>query len=314
MDLRLDFSSPVPLYHQIAEGIRYAIATGRIVAGDTLPPVRLAGSAWGVNLHTVRRGYAELAGHGLIEICPPHPARVLGADALSAPSAELARFADSVVAKASSRYGLSAMEFAGLLAQRGAPASTKSSPVRVVECSDNQCVGHARELERHWGVRAEPWSLQQLGEPPPGEVVATFFHYNDIRRRWPHRLYEIHFAAIQPDPGLRRKIDSQVAAKGTVSLQLCEFNETMTKSIAADLSVLLPAKRYRLRTAVIKEAGERLTERGRSLVLFPPRAWAALTEAQRAHPKAVEVRYVFAPGEIEEIGQHFGWHRRRHVA
>lgn len=314
MKLRLDSTSPVPLYHQIAGGLRYAIATGRLAPGDTLPPVRAAASTWGVNLHTVRRGYAELAEQGLVEIRPPRPARVLDASTALASSRELDRFAASVVSEAGSRYGLSAMELAELITGQAVPASAELPAVHVVECSDRQCTGHARELEDHWAVVAKPWSLHQEGEPPSGDLVATYFHYNDVRCRWPHRLHEVRFAAIQPDPGLRREIDGRTAGKGTITLQLCEFDETMAESIAADLSVLLPAKRYRVRTTVIREAGERLGGRGRTLVLFPPRVWADLTKAQRADPRAIEVRYVFTPDEVDRVGQHFGWRRRRHAA
>ena len=61
MAQRPDRDSPVPLYHQIVETLRYRIATGRLRAGDALPTLREAAKHWGVNLHTVRRAYGELA-------------------------------------------------------------------------------------------------------------------------------------------------------------------------------------------------------------------------------------------------------------
>ena len=68
MKLALDPENPVPLYRQIAEAIRYRIATGRLMPGQTLPPLREAATLWGVNRHTVQRTYAELARDGLVQM------------------------------------------------------------------------------------------------------------------------------------------------------------------------------------------------------------------------------------------------------
>jgi len=67
MLLRLNRESPTPLYHQIVQAIRWRIGTGELRAGDPLPAVRDASLRWGVNYHTVRRAYQELAQLGWIE-------------------------------------------------------------------------------------------------------------------------------------------------------------------------------------------------------------------------------------------------------
>src|SRR4051812_924277 len=66
MVARLDPSSPIPLYHQLAEAVRAEIAAGTLEPGDRLPPLRVAADAWGVNLHTVRHAYRALADAGLV--------------------------------------------------------------------------------------------------------------------------------------------------------------------------------------------------------------------------------------------------------
>src|SRR5512144_2360549 len=66
LTLELDPRSPIPLYHQIAETLRYRIATGTIEAGATLPPLREAARLWKVNLHTVRSAYTALAEAGVV--------------------------------------------------------------------------------------------------------------------------------------------------------------------------------------------------------------------------------------------------------
>ena len=73
MKLKVDPESPVPLYHQIAEGLRAAIEAGALAPGDALDPMRQAAETWGVNIHTVRHAYAALAREGLIEVTQAAP-------------------------------------------------------------------------------------------------------------------------------------------------------------------------------------------------------------------------------------------------
>src|SRR3954451_5834848 len=77
MVARLDPSSPIPLYHQLAEAVRAEIAAGTLEPGDRLPPLRVAADAWGVNLHTVRHAYRALAEAGLVRTTAPRGTVVL---------------------------------------------------------------------------------------------------------------------------------------------------------------------------------------------------------------------------------------------
>ena len=67
MKLEVDSESPIPLYHQIAEAVRAAIAAGKLAPGDVLQPMRQAAEEWGVAIQTVRHAYASLAREGLVE-------------------------------------------------------------------------------------------------------------------------------------------------------------------------------------------------------------------------------------------------------
>jgi DNA-binding GntR family transcriptional regulator len=67
-DLRVavDRSSPVPLYHQVAQQLEKSIASGLLPKGAFLPSeVELAGR-WGVSHPTARRAIQELVDHGLL--------------------------------------------------------------------------------------------------------------------------------------------------------------------------------------------------------------------------------------------------------
>lgn len=65
---RLDPRLPTPLYAQIAERIRVAVATGELLAGDALPSVRVLAADLRVNPATVVQAYRELAQEGLVDM------------------------------------------------------------------------------------------------------------------------------------------------------------------------------------------------------------------------------------------------------
>ena len=59
--------SNTPIYKQITEQTRLAVATGKAAVGDQLPSVRGLAEELVVNPNTVARAYADLAREGLIE-------------------------------------------------------------------------------------------------------------------------------------------------------------------------------------------------------------------------------------------------------
>src|SRR5213082_574511 len=59
--------SPVPIYRQIADKIRRAVAIGQLVPGEQLPSVRVLAEDLVINPNTVARAYADLVRDGLLE-------------------------------------------------------------------------------------------------------------------------------------------------------------------------------------------------------------------------------------------------------
>jgi GntR family transcriptional regulator len=59
--------SSTPIYRQIAEQIRLAVASGRLRVEDSLPSVRALAEELVVNPNTVARAYAELAREGVVD-------------------------------------------------------------------------------------------------------------------------------------------------------------------------------------------------------------------------------------------------------
>jgi GntR family transcriptional regulator len=65
--LSVDHRHPTPLYAQIEQGIRGAIAAGRLSPGAQLPTVRQMAVEQKVNANTVARVYADLERAGVLE-------------------------------------------------------------------------------------------------------------------------------------------------------------------------------------------------------------------------------------------------------
>ena len=67
LDIVISTGSATPIYRQITDQIRLAVAAGRLAVGDQLPSIRALAEELVVNPNTVARVYADLARDGLIE-------------------------------------------------------------------------------------------------------------------------------------------------------------------------------------------------------------------------------------------------------
>ena len=66
-DLQISTGSSVPIYRQIVDQVRCAVAAGTLGVGDRLPPVRALADRLVVNHNTVAKAYSDLARDGVIE-------------------------------------------------------------------------------------------------------------------------------------------------------------------------------------------------------------------------------------------------------
>ena len=64
----LNASSGIPLYLQLMEQVKHAIATGALRPGDQLPPIRALAQELVMNSNTVVRAYRELEHEGIVEL------------------------------------------------------------------------------------------------------------------------------------------------------------------------------------------------------------------------------------------------------
>ena len=67
LDLHISPGSAAPIFRQIVDQVRLAVATEALAPGEQLPSVRALAERLVLNPNTVARAYADLARDGLIE-------------------------------------------------------------------------------------------------------------------------------------------------------------------------------------------------------------------------------------------------------
>ena len=70
LNIVINTGSATPIYKQITDQVRLAVATGRLAVADQLPSVRALAEELVVNPNTVARAYTDLAREGMIESRP----------------------------------------------------------------------------------------------------------------------------------------------------------------------------------------------------------------------------------------------------
>jgi GntR family transcriptional regulator len=67
VQLHIFANDGVPIYLQIVNQVKYLVASGRLTAGEELPPIRVLAEQLLINPNTVARAYRELESAGLVE-------------------------------------------------------------------------------------------------------------------------------------------------------------------------------------------------------------------------------------------------------
>ena len=70
LEFYISTGSPTPIYRQIVEQVRYAVAVRREQPGDRLPSIRALAEQLVINPNTVAKAYGELVRDGLLESRP----------------------------------------------------------------------------------------------------------------------------------------------------------------------------------------------------------------------------------------------------
>jgi GntR family transcriptional regulator len=67
MQLHISASNGIPIYLQIVNQVKFLVASGRLSAGDEMPPIRGLAEQLLINPNTVARAYRELELAGVVE-------------------------------------------------------------------------------------------------------------------------------------------------------------------------------------------------------------------------------------------------------
>jgi len=67
MVLQVNFKSGMPVYLQVVDQIRTAVASGSLRPGDPLPSIRTLAERLRINRNTMAKAYTELENQGVIE-------------------------------------------------------------------------------------------------------------------------------------------------------------------------------------------------------------------------------------------------------
>ena len=118
----LDLHSGVPVYRQIIDQVRGAIASAALAPGDQLPTVRQLAVDLAINPNTVVRAYRELELGGLLET-HQGTGTFISAQQIPDADAERQRQLSQIVADAVARAGASGFTVEQLLEQLRAMVS-----------------------------------------------------------------------------------------------------------------------------------------------------------------------------------------------
>ena len=117
----LDPRDRTPIYAQLEQGIRAAIATGRLGSGAQLPTVRQLAVELRINANTVARVYGDLERSGVLETRRGVGSFVSGTPAQAQPKRDKDRRLSTLVTRVladAAAAGLTAQELLDALANR----------------------------------------------------------------------------------------------------------------------------------------------------------------------------------------------------
>lgn len=254
----------MPVYHQVAAVVRWEVRAGRLPIGSALPPVRRVAAALGINFHTARRAWEELAADGTISLRRGRGARVerVPADTGWNPAP--------------------------------ASGSTTAAALRlwVVSGSLEQSARLAVALSSRWEADATAWPLG-ASAPPPGLILLAEVAPPDA---WSEREGDLRKLELALEPNAIALIREAAAARGLTSVALVGGGE---QRALVELRRQLP--RLGLPVGEAPDLAAAL-EAADTLVLVAGPAWDRLEWASRVLPRVIPLEFGWAASALARVG------------
>jgi len=304
--MQLVRSGGQPLFRQIEGQLSYEIVTGRRAGGSRLASLREAAAEWGVNLHTVRRAYSELEDRGLVET-GRGGTRVahLGPDDPQLQGLE--GYLRRVLEEVAERFGASTERVIGTLRdieQRALDGGRTTCT--VIECSTALSESMARALATRFDVAATPQDLLSERSLPPGPIVATYFHADEIRSLPGGDVADLYLVRIRTSRRMLSRLGEEIHAGNVRRLVLMDRLPDSAQDLMHEFqSELGPDLVIEVRVArdpmlAFPEA------RVGTVVLATPQTWDRITSETRSRQDVWELEYEIEPLDLEKLGERLG--------
>ncbi len=187
-------------------------------------------------------------------------------------------------------------------------STTLISDTYFIECNHSQIQDHIEQIQSMWDINIESILLSHKSNLPKGKLISTYFHYSDIRSKWPEQLHNIAFVSISPDQTIKDKIDKLYGTKKIINIRICDLNEEQSLAIHADLLLIFPKDKYKISTCIVEKANELIKNSNiEDPVLFTPRVWAQLTEEEKNYPGVFKVVYKINNKDLNVLGKNLNW-------
>ncbi|MBM3240869.1 GntR family transcriptional regulator [Candidatus Poribacteria bacterium] len=293
MEFQVNKNSHVPVYVQLEEQLRFAIATGILKDGERLPSIRELAQRLDINVNTISKVYQRLQEQSLIVTRGPKGAFVspqfhrvvsrAGELDVSKPGnshEDLVEIVDAAIAEAL-KLGHKLVDLQRIFNERiEAVQSTSDLPVvAFVECSEIQARDHVQELKTHFqacpdevGANFQPVVLSDLENQPElvqsaDLVVTTLFHLGQVKDLV-GKTIEVVGVVVNLQVEVLQQLSSFPA--GTKLGVVCRDEETVTAMESTLRDICPKGVEISVCTLGDKAALEKLFSQVDTLVYTPP--------------------------------------------
>lgn len=265
---RLRHDDPTPLFHQLANALRWEIGMGRLSSETTLPTIHELADAVGVHYHTARRAYRQLADDGVLVSRRGSGTRVVDD------------------------------------ARTKAPNAVSSAP-EVVECNLTEAAQLARQVRRRYGIATVARVIDGLPASATGPVLTTTFHAAEVAERLGGISSLVHALPVVLDPSSVDAVVERMRRLALRRLVVVERDVGTGEGLAKEIGRQI-GNRF-VATVADLEWFHAAAPAADHLVLLSPRVWDAEPDSLQDLPNVMTVRLVFDEIALDAVARHHGW-------